>query len=66
MQLYLIYYIDCVVLQRMNILQIILFPASGRSPREEHGNPVQYACLENSMDRGVWCAAVHGVEKNLT
>ena len=61
-----IYYIDCVILQRMNILQIILFPASGRCPGEEHGNPVQYACLENSMDRGVWGAAVHGVSKSMT
>ena len=29
-------------------------PGSGRSPREEHGNPPQYSCLENSMDRGAW------------
>ena len=39
---------------------------SGRSPREGHGNLLQYSCLENSMDRGAWWAAVHGVAKNWT
>ena len=34
-----------------------------RSPREENGNPLQYSCLENSMDRGAKRATVHGVEK---
>ena len=34
---------------------------SGRSPRGGHGNPLQYSCLENSMDRGAWWATVHGV-----
>ena len=29
-------------------------PGLGRSPREAHGNPLQYSCLENSMDRGAW------------
>ena len=36
-------------------------PGSGRSPREGHGNPLQYACLENPMDKGVSWAIVHGV-----
>ena len=36
-------------------------PGLGRSPGEGHGNPLQYSCLENSMDRGAWWAAVHGV-----
>jgi len=31
-----------------------LIPGSGRSPREGHVNPLQYSCLENSMDRGAW------------
>ena len=31
-------------------------PGSGRSPGEENGNPLQYSCLENSMDRGAWQA----------
>ena len=40
-----------------------LIPRSGRSPGEENGNPLQYSCLENSMDRGVWWATVDGVTK---
>ena len=36
-------------------------PGSGRSPEEGSGNPLQYICLENSMDRGAWQATVHGV-----
>ena len=38
-----------------------LIPGSGRSPGVGNGNPLKYSCLENSMDRGVWQAAVHGV-----
>ena len=41
-------------------------PASGRSPGVENGNPLQYSCLENSMDRGAWWAAVYRVVKNQT
>ena len=41
-------------------------PGSGRSPGEGNGNPLQYACLENSMDGGAWWATVHGVEKSWT
>ena len=36
-------------------------PGSGRSPGGGHGNPLQYACLENPMDRGAWRAVVYGV-----
>jgi len=36
---------------------------SGRFPREGNGNPLQYTCLGNSMDRGAWWATVHGVAK---
>ena len=39
---------------------------SGRSPRGGHGNPLQYSCLENPMDRGVWRATVHKVAKSWT
>ena len=39
-------------------------PGSGRSPGEGNGNPLQYPCLENSMDGGAWWATVHGVEKS--
>ena len=40
-------------------------PGSGRSPGEGNGNPLQYSCLENPMDRGAWWATVHGVAKKL-
>ena len=36
-------------------------PWSGRSPGEGNGNPLQYSCSENPMDRGTWQVAVHGV-----
>ena len=36
------------------------------SPREGHGNPLQYSCLENPMDRGAWWAAIRGVSKSWT
>ena len=38
-------------------------PKSGRSTRKENGNPVQYSCLENPMDRGAWWATIHGVAR---
>ena len=41
-------------------------PGSGRSPGGGHNNPLQYSCLENSMDRGAWWATVHRVAKNWT
>ena len=41
-------------------------PGSGRSPGEGNGIPLQYSCLENSMDGGTWCATVHGVAKSRT
>ena len=43
-----------------------LIPGLGRSPGEEHGNPLQYSCLGNSVDRGAWQATVHGVAKSQT
>ena len=36
-------------------------PGSGISPADENSNPLQYSCLENSMDRGTWKATVHGI-----
>ena len=39
-------------------------PKSGRSPGEGNGNPLQYSCLENPMDRRAWWATVHGVTKS--
>ena len=41
-------------------------PGSGRSPGGGNGNPLQYSCLKNSMDREAWWATVHGVTKNQT
>ena len=43
-----------------------LIPGSGRSPEEGNGNPLQYSCLEHSIDRGVWQAPVHEVTKSQT
>ena len=39
-------------------------PGSGRPPGEGNGNPLQYSCLENSMDGGVWWATAHGFAKS--
>ena len=41
-------------------------PGSSRSPGEGNGNPLQYSCLENTMDRGAWWAPVHGDAKSPT
>ena len=41
-------------------------PGSRRSPGEGHGNPLQYSCLENRMERGAWWATVHSVAKSQT
>ena len=46
-----------------NAGDIGLIPESGRSPGERNGNPLQYSCLRNPMDRETWWAAVHGVKK---
>ena len=43
-----------------------LIPGLGRSPGGGHGNPLQYSCLENPMDRGAWWATVHGIAKSWT
>ena len=41
-------------------------PESERSPGEEHGNPLQYSCPENPIDRGAWRAAVHSISESNT
>ena len=46
--------------------EVGLIPESGRSPGEGNDNPLQYSCLEKSMDRGVWWATVHGMAKSQT
>ena len=43
-----------------------LIPRLGRYPGEGNGNPLQYSCLGNPMDRGAWWATVHGVSKSQT
>ena len=43
-----------------------LIPGLGRSPREGHGNLLQYSCLKNSVDRRAWWTIVHGVTKSRT
>ena len=51
-----------------NARDLGLIPGLGRSPGEGNGNPLQYSCLENPMDRGAWQDTVHrvtGVEHNL-
>ena len=40
-----------------------LIPGSGRSPGEGNGNPLQYSCLENPMDREAWPTTVHGSQR---
>ena len=49
-----------------NIGDLALIPGSGRPPGGSHGQPLQYPCLENPMDRGAWQAIVHGVTKSQT
>ena len=47
-----------------NARDAVLIPRLGRSPGKGNGNPLQYSCLENSMDRGAWQATVHGVTES--
>ena len=49
-----------------NVGDLGSMPGSGRSPGEGNGSPLQYPCLEDSMDRGAWRATVHGVAKSRT
>ena len=45
---------------------MVSIPGSGRPPGEGNGNPLQYSCLENSVNRGAWQATVHGAAKSQT
>ena len=49
-----------------NLGDLDSMPGLGKSPGEGNGYPLQYSCLENSMDRGVWWARVHGITKSRT
>ena len=46
--------------------EVGLIPGLGRFPGVGNGNPLQYSCLGNSMDRGAWQATVHGITKSRT
>ena len=48
------------------IRDTVFIPGLGRFPAGGHGNPLQYSCLENPMERGAWWATVHGVAKSGT
>ena len=50
----------------VNAGDVGLIPGSGRSAGEGNGNPLQYPCLGNPMDRGAWWATVHRVAKSQT
>ena len=47
-----------------NVRVAVSIPGQGRSPGVGNGNPLQYSCLENSMDKGAWKATVHGASKS--
>ena len=49
-----------------NVEDLDSIPELGRSSGEGNGNPLQYSCLENPMDRGAWWATVHGFTKRQT
>ena len=49
-----------------NARDLGLIPQLGRLPGGGHGNPLQYSCLEDPIDRGAWWATVHGVAKSWT
>jgi len=49
-----------------DLRDIDLIPGLGRCPGGGHGNPLQYSCLENPVDRGAWLATVHRVKKSWT
>ena len=49
-----------------DVRDVGLIPGSGRSPGRGHGNPLEYSCLENPMDRGAWRVRLHRVAKSQT
>ena len=48
------------------LIDVDFIPGLGRSPGGRYGNPLQYYCLENPMDRGVWLTTIHRVSKSRT
>ena len=70
-------FVLCIFPQASQVAQVVknpptnagdtgLIPGSGRSPGGGNDNPLQYSCLESSMDRGAWQATIHGVAKSQT
>ena len=57
---------DGFIISSIMIISIIIAMATMTAPGEWNGNPLQYSCLENPMDRGAWRATVHGVAKSRT
>jgi len=51
---------------QVDVRDVSSVPGSGRCPGGGHGNPLQYSCLENSVDKGAWRAMVHSVAKSRT
>ena len=49
----------------VDIRDAVSIPGSRRSPGEENGNPLEYSCLENPIDKGAWRATVYGITKSL-
>ena len=49
-----------------NVRDLDLIPGLGKTPGGGHGNPLQYSCVENPVDRGAWWPTVHGVTKSRT
>ena len=49
-----------------NAVDVVSIPGLGRSPGGGNGNPLQYSCLENPMDRGAWLAILQGIAKSQT
>ena len=58
--------VPCAIQKDLIVSASLLILGSGRSLGEGDGNPLQYSCLENSMDRETWWAIVHGVTKSQT
>ena len=64
--LHLLYHLKNLLANARDARDTSLIPGLGRSPGVGNGNPLQYSCLENSMDRRAWRATVHGVTKSRT
>ena len=57
---------NCLPMEEKQAEDVGSIPGSGRSPGGGNGNPLQYSCLGNPMDRGAWWATVHEITKSQT